>query len=33
MIPRLHYGVVDVRDVAKAHITALTSVKGPGKEN
>ncbi|XP_031549442.1 tetraketide alpha-pyrone reductase 1-like [Actinia tenebrosa] len=30
MLPRLHFGVVDVRDLAKAHITALTSVKGPG---
>lgn len=32
MVPRLHFGVVDVRDVAKAHITAMTSVKGPGRE-
>ncbi|XP_028518625.1 bifunctional dihydroflavonol 4-reductase/flavanone 4-reductase, partial [Exaiptasia diaphana] len=30
MLPRLHYGIVDVRDVAKAHISALTAPKAPG---
>ena len=31
MVPRLSLGVCDVRDVARAHITAMTSPKSPGK--
>jgi len=30
MVPRLSLGVCDVRDVARAHITAMTSPKSPG---
>ena len=30
MLPKLSIGIVDVRDVAAAHIMALTSSKAPG---
>lgn len=30
MLPKLSLGIVDVRDVAAAHITAMTSPKAPG---
>ena len=30
MIPHLSYSIGDVRDIAKAHITALTALKAPG---
>ena len=32
MVPKLSMPVTDVRDVAGAHITAMTSPKAPGKK-
>ena len=32
MIPKLSMGCCDVRDVAGAHITAMTSPKAPGRQ-
>ena len=32
MVPKLSIPVTDVRDVAGAHITAMTSPKAPGKK-
>ena len=31
MVPRICYPMCDVRDVAGAHLTAMTSPKAPGK--
>lgn len=33
MVPNLCYPACDVRDVAGAHITAMTSPTAPGKHN
>jgi len=32
MVPKLSMPVTDVRDVAGAHITAMTSPRAPGKK-
>ena len=30
MVPKMMFGVIDVRDCARAHIIAMTSPKAPG---
>ena len=30
MVPKMMFGVIDVRDCARAHIIAMTSTKAPG---